>query len=116
LVVRLAVDWKLDCVHEPIAFYRQHGGNESYKHRSRFVEEMGSWLREMSEVESIRSCSNWPLANNNYIYHSAVDQVLLGNKKTVYGLSKELPWGKPKLKLLLSMLFPTYYILQRFRH
>jgi glycosyltransferase involved in cell wall biosynthesis len=115
LVIRLAVQWKLDCVHEPIAFYRQHGGNESYKHRSRYVEEMGSWLKEMSKVESIRSCSNWPLANNNYIYHNAVNQVLLGNKKTVYGLSKELPWGKPKIKLLLSLFFPNYYIRYKFQ-
>jgi glycosyltransferase involved in cell wall biosynthesis len=115
LVVRLAVDWKLDCVHEPIAFYRLHGGNESYLHRSHYGEEMGSWLREMSEVESIRSCSNWPLLENNYIYHSAVNHVLLGNKRTVYALSKELPWGRPKIKLLLSLFLPAYYIRHKFQ-
>jgi glycosyltransferase involved in cell wall biosynthesis len=116
LVVRLAVDWKLDCVHEPVAFYRQHSGSESYKHRARQVDELAGWLREMSEVESIRSCSSWDVVNNNFIYHNAINQILLGNKKSVYRLSKELQWGKPKLKLLFSLLLPTYYIQQRFRH
>ena len=116
LVVRLAIHWKLNYVHESVAFYRQHDGSESYKHRSRQIDELGHWLGEMSEVESITSCSNWHLVKNNYIFHNAVNQALLGNKKAVYRLSKELPWGIPKIKLLFCLVLPTYYLQQKFQH
>ena len=116
LVIRLAIHWKLDYVEETVASYRQHSGNESLKYRDLYVEEMEWWLKEMSGVESVRSCSNWDLVNNNYIYLNAVNQVLLGNKTNVYRLSKELPWSKPKIKLLMSLFFPTRYIQQRFEH
>ena len=116
LVVRLAIHWKLDCLHEPVAFYRQHEGSESYKHRSRQANEMECWLREMNEIQSINSCSNWHMVKNNFTYHSAINQVLLGNKKVAYGLSKRLPWGKSKIKLLFSLLLSTGYIQQRLQH
>ena len=116
LVIRLAINWKLNYLHEPIAFYRQHENSLSVTQRSRFLEETSGWLKEKGEVENIRSCGNWNLYNNNYIYHAAINQVLLGNKKPGYSLSKELPWGIPKMKLLFSLLLPTYYIRQRFQH
>jgi len=115
LVVRLGTQWKLDCVHEPIAFYRQHGNSESHKHRQLQVDEWESWIREMSEIESVRSCSGWHRMKNEYVFTNALNQVILGNKKKAYELSKNLLWGKPKIKLLLSLLFPTSYIQQRFK-
>ena len=115
LVIRLGIEWKLDCVHEPVAFYRQHGNSESHKHRQLQVDEWGSWLREMGEIESVRSCSDWYRMKNEYVFTNALNQVILGNKKKAYGLSKTLLWGKPKIKLLLSLLFPTSYIQQRFK-
>jgi hypothetical protein len=116
LVIRLAIHWKLDCLHEPVAYYRQHEGSESYKHRSRQANEMECWLREKNEIENISSCSNWHMIKNSFTYHSAINQVLLGNKKAAYGLSKRLPWGKSKIKLLFSLLLPTSYIQQRLQH
>jgi glycosyltransferase involved in cell wall biosynthesis len=115
LVVRLGIQWKLDCVHEPVAYYRQHGNSESHKHRELQVDEWEIWIKEMSEIESVRSSPGWYRMKNEYVFTNALNQVILGNKKKAYDLSKNLLWGQPKIKLLLSLLFPTSYIQQRFK-
>lgn len=107
LVVRLAVRWKLDCVQEPVAFYRLHQNNELPKHRGRHIEELECWLREMGEVEAIRSCSNYPCVTSFLAYLRAMHQVSQADKKGAYRLFQELPYGALKLKLLVALVLPT---------
>jgi glycosyltransferase involved in cell wall biosynthesis len=108
MVVRLSILWKLDCVQEPVAFYRAHDSNESLKQHSRHLDEMECWLGEMKEVEAIRSCPNFHFVKSRITYLKAMHQVLQPDKKGAYCLFHDLPWGQLKLKLWVALVLPTF--------
>lgn len=110
LVIRLSIDWKLDCVQEPVAFYRRHENNETSKHRGREIEELECWWKELQEIEAIRSCSNFHFVKSHITYIKAIQQILQSNKKLAFGLLKDLPWGLFKLKLWLLLVLPVFIV------
>lgn len=110
LAVRISVHWKMDCVQEPIAVYRLHGGNASTKHRDRHIDELECWLGEMSEVEAIRSYPNFHFVKSQLTYLKAIHQVLQANKKGAHRLLHDLPWGHLKLRLWIALSLPTFVV------
>ena len=110
LVVRLSLHWKLDCIQEPVAFYRAHDSNESLKCYSRHLEEMECWLGEIKEVEAIRSCPNFHFVKSRITYLKAMRQILQADKKGAYGLFRNLPWGQLKLRLWVALFLPTVVV------
>lgn len=109
LVIRLSNRWKLDCVQEPVAVYRAHEGNESIKHSVRHIDELECWLWEMKEIENVRSCPNFHLAESRIAYLKAVQRVLQADKRGAYLLFRDLPWGQLKIRLTAALLLPTYF-------
>ena len=107
LVIRLAINWKLDCVQEPLALYRLHGNNETAKHLGRLTGEQQCWLAEMQEVEAIRACPNFASIRNHFTYLEAMHRILLSERSAAFRLARSLPWGKPKLRLGAALLLPT---------
>ncbi len=110
LVVRLATKWKLDCVQEPIAYYRIHDNNETAKHRRRYTDELKHWYSEVAPVEPIRSSSNLPFVKRQFLYLEAKDQVLRANRKGAFRLLNRLPWGRLKLRLSMLLLAPPFVL------
>jgi glycosyltransferase involved in cell wall biosynthesis len=110
LVVRLAIHWRLDCVQEPVAYYRRHDNSETSKHRNRLDNELECWLEEMSKVDSIRSCSNLHCVQHHSIYLKAINRITQASKKETYSLFHVLPWGKLKLKLLVALFLPPFAV------
>lgn len=110
LVVRLAVHWKLDCEQSPVGFYRAHDGNESLKHQGLHLTELECWLAEMKEVAAIRSCPGFSALQRSSLYQQAMHRLLQADKKGAYSRLRELPWGKPKLRLLIALLLPMFII------
>jgi glycosyltransferase involved in cell wall biosynthesis len=108
LEVRLAVGWKLACVQEPVACYRLHDNNETAKHRDRHVAEMECWLREMERFEPVRSSRSFHLLANQFTYLKAIQRILKTERKAAYRLSKDLPWGRLKLRLWIGLLSPRF--------
>jgi glycosyltransferase involved in cell wall biosynthesis len=114
LVTRLSIHWKLDCVKEPVAFSRRHENNETTKHRSREIDELECWFKDIKKIEAIRSCPNFYFVKSHITYIKAIRQILLSNKKLAYGLLKDLPWGQFKLKLWILLVLPAF-IAQRLK-
>lgn len=108
LVIRLSIHWKLDCVQEPVAFYRLHDNNGSNKYRSRHIDEMECWLAEMGEVEAVRLCQNFHHVKSRVTYLKAMHQVLQANKKGAYYLLSDLPLGQLKLRLWVALFLPSF--------
>jgi glycosyltransferase involved in cell wall biosynthesis len=107
LAVRIALDWKLGCVREPVACYRLHDGNETAKHHGLHNDEMTNWWKEMSEIEAIRSCPDSRFMNDRIVYSRGLYQILQGEKKRARGLSRDLPWGWLKFRLWALLLTPA---------
>jgi glycosyltransferase involved in cell wall biosynthesis len=107
LVIRLSIRWKLDCVQEPMAFLRLHGGNEVAKHRTRHLVELKCWLQEMQQVKDIGESPSFPCVTNLYSYLTGMYHILQGDKKNARLPLRDLPWGNYKLRLCLALLLPT---------
>jgi glycosyltransferase involved in cell wall biosynthesis len=110
LVIRLSINWKSDAVQEPIAVCRKHGNNELYKHRTRHVNELECWIKEMTDVKEIYSNPSFHNIKINYTYQKAIDQVMQLNKMNAVKLSFDLPWGLFKLRLWVVIITPIYII------
>lgn len=110
LVVRLAVRWELDCVQSPVGWYRAHDGNESLKHQLLHLTELEYWLAEMKEVAIIRLCPGFLALQCSSLYQHAMHRLLQGDKRGAYSRLRKLPWGRPKLRLLIALLLPRFII------
>ena len=110
LVIRLSVRWKLDAVQEAIAVCRKHGNNELVKHRQRHIDELGIWIKEMSDIKEISFNSSFHYVKNNHIYQKAMNCILRSLKLKAFKLSLELPWGRMKFRLWLVILTPMFII------
>lgn len=110
LVIRMSILWKLGCVQTPVAIYRLHDSNESIKHRGRHADELELWTGEMKQVEAIQSCRNAHFINSHYAYIKAMNYVLQGNKGAAYPLLRQLPWGRLKIRLWMSLLVPVFVV------
>ena len=110
LVVRLSINWKSDAVQEPIAVCRKHGANELIKHRTKHVNELEFWIKEMTQVKEISSSKNFYYIKINYTYQKAIDQVLQLNKINAIRLSRTLPWSLIKIRLWAVILTPISVI------
>jgi glycosyltransferase involved in cell wall biosynthesis len=107
LAVRLSLHWQLECVQEPVGFYRLHDDNESAKHTGRAIDELESWVDEMSKVDAIR---NSRFAKNQWHYLKAMQHLLQADRKQAFCSLQALPWGQQKLRLGLAFLLPQSVI------
>lgn len=106
LVFRLAVDWKMACNQEPLAFYRLHGANEGLKQRKRAYHEYKNWVEEQGINPKIGQLPAFPKVLNEVQYLEGL--VCLSERKIdqVRAIVRRLPLGKYKLKLLLRWRLP----------
>jgi glycosyltransferase involved in cell wall biosynthesis len=115
LVIRLAIRWKMDCVHDPVARYRLHESNESGKHHSRHVEELTSWCELMMNHDAIKACPNSRFVRQQVTYLKAKHKLLSSDRRAAFDLLRELPWGLLKLKLWVRVILGSSALLPRIR-
>jgi hypothetical protein len=96
----------LGCVQEPVAVYRLHGGNESFKHRALHADELELWVQEMQSFDVIKSCRNSHFIKSHFVYIKAFNYLLQGKKTDAYKLLQDLPWGSLKFRLWISLFLP----------
>ena len=101
LVVRLAVDWKMACNEEPLAFYRLHGENEGQKQKKRGLNEYKEWVEEQQKNPKIKQLPAFSKVLNEVQYLEGVVCLSEDKKDHVRKIVRQLPWGKYKLKLLV---------------
>ena len=47
ITLRISVQWKIDCIQTPIAFFRFHGKNELFMNQNKLVQELENWHDSM---------------------------------------------------------------------
>lgn len=110
LAVRLTLEWKLAYVQEPVAHYRLHGSNETGRHRARQINEWEIWLSEFGTTEPFRSSPGLPVLRVYLAYWKALNEILAGSRWTAFRLSRALPWGRLKSRLLFALLSPGFVV------
>jgi glycosyltransferase involved in cell wall biosynthesis len=113
--VRIAINWKIMCVQEPIAFYRWHGANDSISSHERSVKESLFWI-ESNRLNPIFS------SNASFIkridvtnYMNGLYMIETGEVKDVMKSLLKLRSVKLIIKLLFLLLFPKNYLKNRRR-
>jgi glycosyltransferase involved in cell wall biosynthesis len=110
LVIRLSINWKMDCIQEPIAISRLHDGNETGRHPVRSLDEIECWTKEARLVPAIQMSTNFEYFENKGTYMRAKQLILDGDRSGAYSVSKSLPWDQRRLKLWIAMLLPRFWV------
>jgi len=106
LVVRLSVNWKLDCVQEPIAVCRLHGENETTKNHDRECEEMEIWLRDMVEKKVISDSGKVRQFHSKTEYLRGKNLIFRSERKAAFSVFRGMHFCYWKLRLLLALITP----------
>ena len=106
LVIRLAVNWKLDFISEPVAFYRWHGKNESIVYSERELSELGNWYSEMKEHPIISIQPGFRIIYDRVNYLKGMRMVSERNRLGAYTVWRSLRWSQLKSKLFVAMILP----------
>ena len=106
LVIRLAVNWKLDFVSQPIAYYRWHDNNESLVWSERELRELETWYSQMKEHPVISIQPGFQVILDRINYLKGMRMVYEGNRFEAYTSSRALVWGKLKARLFIAMVLP----------
>jgi glycosyltransferase involved in cell wall biosynthesis len=110
MVVRLAVNCKIDCVQSPIASYRLHGANESLLQKERHLVEMENWISQMDGNDSISTQKGFKNIRESYQYMKAMSWIEKNNINETLKIFWKMPLSKGKLKLLVTLLLPSFLL------
>ena len=110
LVIRLAVNWKLDFISKPVGFYRWHGNNESIVCSEREVRELETWYSEMKEHPVISIQPGFRIMFDRVNYLRGMRMVSERNRFGAYTVWRSLLWGQLKAKLFVAMLLPLPFL------
>ena len=106
LVIRLAVNWKLDFISEPVAFYRWHGKNESIARSEDELYELEIWYSEMKRHPVISIQPGFRVIFDRINYLKGMHLVSERNRPGAYAVWRSLPWSQLKAKLFIAMVLP----------
>jgi glycosyltransferase involved in cell wall biosynthesis len=106
IVIRIATEWKLACIQEPVATYRYHGNNLSILEAERGLGELEVWYREMAvhPIIGIQSCFKSRLHNISYL--KIINHLMQGQRFEAFILFIKYPLSFRKLRLLIAIVIP----------
>jgi glycosyltransferase involved in cell wall biosynthesis len=107
LVIRLATTYELGVIQDPLAGYRIHGASLSSSQRLRYAIELETWAVEHARHPVIGASKNFRFVAYITSYIRSVDSLLAGKKMEAATIMSEMPWGGPKFRLIIRLLFPV---------
>ena len=110
LILRLSVDWKLNCVQSPVAHARIHGKNESYLNRNLEIDELKMWYDTMGENPIFSSLNELSQIKKKYMYLDAMETILKERFRKSFFKVVQYPLCFNKLKLIIALLLPKFSI------
>lgn len=106
LVTRLLVNWKMDCNLDPVASYRWHGANESFRERARHIDELDYWINEVQKNEGINSSIGLIYVKDTLNYMKGIELMLGGKRWQALANVRDVFSSVTKIKLLCMFLMP----------
>jgi len=110
LVIRLAVQWKILCIQQPIAHYRWHENNETNKYQQRHIDEQESWYKTMRQHSAISLKDSFKKQENKIMYMKAI--IWFENHRYIDAATifLRLPICVWKLKLFFILIMPRCFV------
>ena len=76
LNIRLAAQWKIDCIQDPVATARFHGQNVSLLNKSLEINEMKIWYNKMKMNSVYASLEGFKKFKRNFLYLENMESIL----------------------------------------
>jgi glycosyltransferase involved in cell wall biosynthesis len=114
IAIRLAAEWKLDCIQTPVASYRWHGDNLSIRDGGRPIGEWETWYSEMQQHPIVSTQTGLRVIFDNIGYMKIMRALIQGERVEAFSLFWRYPLNFKKLKLL-SAIFMPFSILKAIR-
>ena len=110
LNLRIASQWEIGCIQDPVAFVRIHGQNETIKKKEKYIDEFKMWYNQMKNDKIISSNKNFQNIPKkiNYIetMHYLFNDVFSKNFLKV----AKYPLSLDKIKLIFALFLPKFII------
>jgi glycosyltransferase involved in cell wall biosynthesis len=104
--IRLAINWKLDCLQDELAVYRLHGDNMGQNLRETHAREYKKVVKKFRDSEFINKLPELDNLENELIYVEGQRYVIKRNIKMAIKSVNSLPYGKLKIKLIILLVVP----------
>ena len=106
LNIRLAAQWKIDCIQDPVATARFHGQNVSLLNKSLEINEMKIWYNKMKMNSVYASLGGFKKFKRNFLYLEIMESILKeGFVKNFFEIVK-YPFCFKKIRLIIALLMP----------
>lgn len=106
IAIRLAAEWKLDCIQTPVASYRWHGNNLSIRDGGRPIAEWETWYAGIQRHPLISTQTGLIAIRDNIGYMKVMHALIQGERAEAFSLFWRYPLSIKKLKLLFAIIMP----------
>jgi glycosyltransferase involved in cell wall biosynthesis len=113
--IRIAINWKIMCIQDPIAFYRWHGTNDSIYSHDKYVNESLFWIESNRLNQEISSNASFIKRIDVANYMNGLYMIETGEVKDVMNSLLKLRSLKLIIKLLFLLLSPKKYLIKKRR-
>ena len=110
LNIRIALNWKIDCIQYPIAVARLHEKNESLKHKDKEIDELKIWYEEMKKNQKLSSMNNFKKISLKISYLEIINSILDDDSNKSFLKILKYPLCFNKVKLIFAYLAPRFIL------
>ena len=110
LMIRLSTKYKFDCIEKPVATYRVHKKNESLLKKSKHIEELKIWYKDMTSYPNIYNNKNFSNVGNLINNLEVVNLIFENRHGEARELIKKMPYSLKKIKYLIALLLPNNFV------
>ena len=112
ITLRISLQWKIDCIRTPIAFFRFHGKNELFLNEDKLVQEMENWHDSMKNDPIFVYRKGFKEYSNKIEYLKANLNLKTGNYQQVIKCMNRLGFSILQFKIILKIIFPGIILQQ----
>ena len=105
LMVRIAIDWKIGCVQDPVATYRWHSNSESILNKDGFMSDLALWVENYSSDKYLSRQKGFLKRANMIALAIGVYHMNKGQVKEAWGRFLQIPFSMSKFKYFCFVIW-----------
>ena len=110
ITLRISLQWKIDCVQAPIAFFRFHGKNELFSNEEKLVQELEAWRDCMKFEPNFANRKGFKNFIQHIEYLKLNTNLKTRNYQQVLKCINNLGFSKIQLKIIIKIIIPQTVI------
>ena len=108
-VLNFSLKYKFECVQEPLATYRYHSNQMSFKYYNTSINQHQKWLNTNSEINKFKTFKEFYVINDKIKFMQLVGLIKKSKNFTVFKKILSYPNNIYKIKLFLKFFIPKMF-------